>query len=55
MLSNPLNACNLSLGRSAKAAEQLWKEKFADESVRRDQVGAVNDAGESIGKAGNNA
>ena len=39
-------------GRSAKAAEQLWKELFADNSIERDQVDAVNDDGKPIGKAG---
>jgi hypothetical protein len=39
-------------GRSRKAAEQKWKEMFADKTVHRDQVEGVNDDGISIGKAG---
>ena len=34
-----------------KAAEKKWAEKFADKSIKRDEVQAFNDDGEPIGKA----
>ena len=44
--------CHSALeGRSEKAAEAKWKEVFNDPDIKRDQVEAVNEEGESIGKA----
>ena len=47
---------NISLrftqGLDIVAAERFWADQFADPSVRKDQVEAVNKQGVSIGKAG---